>query len=497
MRRWGTLPLLFALLTAVASMGGRVEAASPAPKVLRDVEVGVHRLEVVPPQQKDTAVEPSITVNPNNPLNAVALYQAGRVDAGCAQVNGYATTFDGGKTWTSGVLPRLTTVNGGPVPLASDPVVAFGPDNVVYANSLMCDGNFNDLAVSVSTNGGRSWAPPIMVPTERTFPLDDKNWITVDNGKGPGHHPGRLYLVWDNVAPVVAMYSDDRARTWHGPFVVWPGQGIGSVPIVMPNGDLAVVFQGIFPIPPLLTDGTIDPRDLTFVDRFVVATAPAAGRLPTGAPLLFGPPTAVASYRGTDSRLQRAAENLPTADVNPRTGRIHVAWSDNRFRADVTNDIVITHSDDGGLTWSPVERVNPGRTDDHVEHFTAAIAVGEDGVVRLMYRRQPQEARAEDIPRYSPYVDTYYQQSTDDGESFTKPLKVNRRVRTDIRFASYSRESAFLGDYNQIAVAGSWAYVIRTEAYRLSRGEPAEWPPAVHHQRAWVAVVDGDGNGRP
>ena len=496
MRR-SALPLALLLLATGVSFGSPARAGSPAPKVLRDVQAGIHRLPVEPPQQQDTAVEPSITVNPRNPRNAVALYQAGRVDAGCAQINGYATTFDGGKTWTSGVLPKLTAVNGGPVPLASDPVVAFGPDNVVYANSLMCDGNFNDLAVSVSTNGGRSWGPPIMVPTERTLPLDDKNWITVDNGTGPGHHPGRLYLVWDNIAPVVAMYSDDRAKTWNGPFVVYPGQGIGSVPLVMPNGDLAVVFQGLFPLPPLLTDGPIDPTDLTFPDKFVIATAPMAGSLPTGAPLVFGPPTAIASYRGTDSRMHRAAENLPTAAVNPRTGRIHVAWSDNRFRTDVTNDIVITHSDDGGLTWTPPKRTHPAKPDDYVEHFTAAMETGKDGIIRLMYRRQAQDAQLEDIPRHTPYVDTFYQQSRDDGKTFTKPLKVNTKIRTDIRFASYSRESAFLGDYNQIAVNGSWAYVIRTEAYRVSRRDEADWPPAVHHQRAWVAVVDSDGNGRP
>lgn len=487
--------LVFALVL-LAGSGAPAEAASLRPKVLRDVQAGVHRLETVAPQQTDTAVEPSVTVNPRNPLNAVALFQAGRVDAGCAQINGYATTFDGGKTWKSGVLPKLTVADGGTYPLASDPVVAFGPNNVVYANSLMCDGDFNDLAVSVSTNGGRSWGPPIMVPTERTLPLDDKNWITVDNVTGPGHHPGRVYLVWDNVAPVVAMYSDDQAKTWHGPFVVYPGQGIGSVPLVMPNGDLAVVVQGIFPLPPLLTDGTLDPADLTVTEKFFIATAPMAGSLPTGAPLVFGPPTAVASYRGTDSPLHRAAENLPAAAVNPRTGRIHVAWSDNRFRTDVVNDVVTTHSDDGGLTWTPVKKIHPSKPDDYVEHFTAAIETGKDGILRVMYRQQKQAADLADIPHRTPYVDTYYQQSTDDGESFSKPMKINK-VRTDIRFAAYSRESAFLGDYNQIAVNGSWAYIVRTEAFRLSRREEADWPPAIHHQRAWVAVVDSDGNGRP
>jgi hypothetical protein len=156
----------------------------------------------------------------------------------------------------------------------------------------------------------------------------------------------------------------------------------------------------------------------------------------------------------------------------------------------------MTYSDDG-LAWSDVQRVNPGRTDDYVESFTPALGVGKDGSVRIAYRRQKQAVDEIDIPDKTPFVDTYYQQSTNRGKTFSMPMKVNTKIRTDVRFAAYSRESAFLGDYSQVAVTGSWTYIVRTEAYRTSRKDKAEWPPAVHHQRTWVAVVDADGNGRP
>lgn len=487
------LALLVVSLTTAPAVPA--DAKSLGPRVVRDAEAGRHTLEAEGQQQQDTATEASISVNPHNPRNAVTVFQAGRVDAGCAQTLGYATTFNGGKTWSYGAFPKLTVANGGTYPLASDPVVAFGPGNVVYANHLMCEETGNDLAISVSTNGGKTWGNPITVPTERTLPLDDKNWITVDTQSGPGHHPGRLYLVWDNVAPVVAMYSDDLAKTWNGPFVVYPGQGIGVVPLVMPNGDLTVVFNGFYPVPAVLA-GTSDPGDLAGPSKFMVVTAPSAGSVPTGGPLVFTPPTTVATYRGTDVRVHRAGEDLPTAAADPKTGRLYAGWSDNRFRTDEVNDVVITHSDDGGITWSPVTRVNRGPSDDYVEHFTPAMAVGNDGIVRIAYRQQRQAVQASDIPLDTPFVDTVYQQSTD-GVSFTKPLKVNRRVRTDMRFACFSRESAFLGDYAGVAVHGSWAYVVHPEAYRLNKREPADWPPAVHHQRIWVGVVDSDGNGRP
>lgn len=209
-----------AIILLLGSLNGPVvarpqarAAAAETPKVLQDHQAAKHKLVAVPPQQPDTNVEPSIAVNPKDPLNAVAGYQSGRVDAGCAQTLGYATTFDGGKTWKSAPLPKLTVANGGTYPLASDPVVAFGPDNTVYFNSLMCGDAGNDLAFSVSKDGGKTWGDPTLVPTERTFSMDDKNWILVDNSKAPGHHYGRVYMVWDNIAPVVVMYSDDQAET--------------------------------------------------------------------------------------------------------------------------------------------------------------------------------------------------------------------------------------------------------------------------------------------
>lgn len=150
-------------------------------------------------------------------------------------------------------------------------------------------------------------------------------------------------------------------------------------------------------------------------------------------------------------------------------------------------------SDDTGRTWTAPKRINRGPKNDWMEHFTPAIAVGEDSSLRISYRTQQQ---ADSISTFSPFVDTVYQESRDGSKSFTSPLKVNRDVRTDVRFATYSRQSAFLGDYSQIAPTGSWTYIVRCEAYRVKRGEPAIWPPKVHHQRTWVGVVDSDGDGK-
>jgi hypothetical protein len=226
----------------------------------------------------------------------------------------------------------------------------------------------------------------------------------------------------------------------------------------------------------------------------VISIAPGAGTIPTGGPLAFSPTTTIAAYRGTDVRQHRAAEDLPTAGVDPQTGRIYVGWGDNRFRGDEVNDIVITWSDDQGATWTKPAKINRGKGNDWVEHFTPALDVSPTGTIAIAYRTQQQAAN---LAGFSPFVDTYFQQSSDQGKSWSAPMKLNRDVRTDVAFSAYSRQSAFLGDYNQMAINGSYAYFVRCEAYSIKPGEPRTFPPSVHHQRAWVSLVDLDGDGKP
>src|SRR3954451_7042968 len=229
MRSW-VLPLAALVVLALAGPAGAVTA----PVVVRDTLTGRDTLPPVPiPSggdpiqdytQPDTQIEPSIAVNPANPANVVTVYQEGRIASGGDATNGFATSFDGGATWIHGELPGLTTFpgQGGQLERASDAVVAFGPNNLVYANSLVFDfttggGLRSGIAVNVSKDGGRTWGAPVLLQDDVIGGLNDKNWIVVDNSDAPGHHKGRVYVVWDRVAPVVYQYCDhdcDQRANW-------------------------------------------------------------------------------------------------------------------------------------------------------------------------------------------------------------------------------------------------------------------------------------------
>jgi len=459
--------------------------------LVSDVRAGRDLLAPHPPEQGDTTVEPAIAVNPTYPANALTTYQEGRVDTAGDEANGFATTVDGGKTWTFGELPGLTVAVGGPWKRASDPAVVFGPEGNVYASSLVFDEGSGSapsgVAVNVSTDGGMTWSSPTYPDNQQTDNGDDKDWIVVDQSSGAGHHQGRVYVAWDRPsAGVLVSYSDDFGETWSAPSTVSPQFGIGAIPLVMPNGDLAVVFLsfgtlGSAPRP------SLPEAEAGSGVRMVITAAAGAGSVATGAPISFGPMHRIAAYLGNPIRQQRAG-GLPTAAVDPVSGRIYVGWEDGRFRNDRVNDAVVTWSDDEGATWHRVKPVNPGPRGNWVDHFNPAIAVGDDGslrVVDLVRREAPRIRHAKS------YVDVQYQQSMDGGKTFTAPIRVDVGRRADLRFAAVAGGGAFFGDYEQLAVAGSRTYVVTCRAYRLHHGEHGTIPATIHHQRTWVTVLRG------
>ena len=501
-------------------------AATPTPVVVRDTMTGTDDLgslsapgttlaDIV---QKDTQIEPSIAVNPSNPLNVVAAYQEGRIDSGGDATNGFATSFDGGQTWIHGELPGLTNYGagtaldqGGYFDRGSDAVVAFGPNNTVYANSLIFDslsemGLRSAIAVNVSRNGGRTWSPPVIFQDDDLGGLNDKNWIVVDNSDAPGHHKGRVYVIWDRVAPVVYNYCDadcDQLKNWLPDFqtldpVVWPGQGLGAYPVVLNSGALGISMTSeVRGIPTRQQDEpSVD------LDNQVFIQAPLAGTTPWPAPLAFTPPVQIGGNKSAGQIAQRASGGIPSTAADPNSNTVYHVWDDGRFRSDAKNDVVLSKSTDGGVTWSSPVRISGGPTNDKINHYNAAITVGETGIVHVMWRQRDESGTS---PMFTDVIDTYYSESSDGGTTWSTPLKVNS-TPSQPWYGAFSRQGTFEGDYNQIATAGGYTYLVRDQGQQLF---PGELPPLVkagsttvelkgdrldnQHQRNWVALVRNQG----
>lgn len=541
------LGLMFALIAGLRPPDGAAQPALAAPAgptshLLRDVQASIDTLTgetgacpaTNPPDgcfQGDTEAEPSIAVDSANPDHAIAVFHVGRANNGGAADDGFATTFDAGRTWTTGLFPGLTMASGGTVQRVSDPRVVIGPGGVAVATAQPYN---NDAAPALSSvvsmtslDGGLTWHQPVVlvsdlvsqnIPQSDAYLLNfgfDQPDLTIDMGTGPGHHHGRVYLAWVRLALVNAAfvaYSDDNGATWQKGAL---GEGfpifVGNVPLyprplVLGNGDLAVMAwnaNAVLPAPnyagdpgPLVDTNPCQTALTNQTGGYQLYVAAGAGGVSGVTPLVFGAASNAACVANKTLRGQRSAEKQPLFAVDPHSGRLFVAWTDARFRSDGANDIILTFTDDGGASWAYPRRVHPGAPADEVNHWAAMIDAGADGVLRLAYRqRQEASAPNADFTNFSRQVDTFYVESHDGGISFTPPLRVNTNA-SDMRFGAFDggqtnvgQGGVFLGDYDALAFAGGTTYVVRSEPVSVAGDPPPAFPPVVHHQRTWVAVL--------
>jgi hypothetical protein len=405
-----------------------------------------------PGSEPDTQIEPDIAISPVDPRVVVTTFQQGRFPDGGSVDPGFATSTDGGTTWTTGNLPGLTTSVGGIFDRASDPAVAFGPDGAAYITTLPFDAAdcFNGIFVSRSDDGGLSWTDPVLIQRDCAS-FDDKNWIATDTfASSP--HSGRIYVAWDRSAgslvPEVLRYSDDRGETWSPLITVSTGtDGIGIIPVVQPNGDVTAVYQN-------LDNG------------FVVSQTSTDGGDH------WGPQVKIGLFQGTEPSDMRTG-GLPTATVDPVTGDLYAGWQDARFRGDGFNDILVWRSTDGGATWTGQVKANDDVSGSGLDRFTPDIAAyGHDLHVTWLTRHGTGGT-------FSDKVFETYTLSTDDGATFAGAFKVG--PPSDLTWAAQAG-GKFLGDYMGVAASARGAHAVWCRS-----SEPSQ--PRTYHQTAWSATI--------
>lgn len=409
--------------------------------------------------QAETQTEPFLALNPEKETNLLAGYQEGRFADGGARALSYAFSKNNGKTWTEGLIPGLTPVTGGSFQRASDPWVAYGPGGRAYYASLLFNETNpdNGVFVSASADGGKTWGPPVAVHLGGSAEFDDKQAVVVDT-RGDSPFRGRVYVGWDSVRNdgneiLRVSWSGDGGQSYSPPAnLASQGANLGIIPLVGPGGVVHAVWF--------------------HADRNTCPCSLLTSRSEDGGST-WSTPVAVASVKGASVQGLRTG-GLPTAAVDPRNGRLYVAWQDDlggdffptRLAADDIDGVFLARSDDGGRTWSAPELVSGT---DPASSFTPAVAVGPTGRVALSYYSLRND------PARQFLVDHYLALSTD-GINFEAARRTTKSS-FDVRFASVTDRGFFLGDYQGLVVGKKLVHALWVGTLETSKIDPPARQP--------------------
>lgn len=409
--------------------------------------------------QAETQTEPYVSVNPEDPAHLIAGWQETRFVDGAARSLGVAVSTNGGRTWTEALLPGLTVADGGDWPRASDPWPVFGPDGVVYYNSLLVSGTIpgdNAIGVSVSLDGGLTWGAPVEIVRDR-FHFNDKNSMIADARPG-SRHRGNAYVGWDvNVARngqligeqrMVVSRSTDRGESWRRPKrLIQDDFNIGIVFGVGLDGTLHAVWAGAARGDPNLSL------------RYSRSTS--GGRR-------FTRPVKIADLLAVGAPGFRSGAILPSLAVDPISGDLFVVWSDARFSG--VDQAAMIVSRDGGRSWSDPARVNDGPAGAPVHNV--GVAANDAGELVVGYYTSRND------PARSTMIDYYVNRSTDGGRTFEAGVAVTRKT-FDASYAATSGvgfDLLFLGDYVGLAGTDTGFVAVFTAALKRSRLGPGRQP---------------------
>ncbi len=279
----------------------------------------------------------------------VSAFQVGRFFSGGASNIGFATSTNGGNSWTAGFLPGTTPFS---TPAStvwartSDPSVAYDAKHGVWLISFLGlfpngAGSTVDVLVSRSADGGLTWSNPVAINTDGHF--NDKNWTVCDNTASSPFY-GNCYTEYDDntLGDLIQMStSSDGGLTW-GPGLPTANNahGIGGQPLVQPNGRVIVPINGFAGVNFLIVSFTSDNGGASWGKTNIVARV--AFRRPAGG--------------------LRATIPLPSAEVDA-AGKVYVVWSDCHFEPTCpASDIVLSTSTDHFIAGLAVDRTTSGNS---------------------------------------------------------------------------------------------------------------------------------------
>jgi hypothetical protein len=362
---------------------------------------------------------------------------------------------DAGARWTPVLLPD--EVVGG-----WDNAIVSGPDGVAY---FLTSNLERGLTVYRSTDGGVSWISTVLRETGGW----DRPHVVVDNTASAFR--GSFYVAGEADDGVRLVRSRDGGKTFSPPVTACPhpkdwNAATTASPLVLSDGTLIVPC---LPYPNY-------PERATWVDADVgMVRSRDGGRTFSSYQkmLIVHRASTRQMYKARARGLIMLSGNFmqgPSFAVAPPTtqfaDRIYAVWQD--IDATGGSRLLVTHSADGGETWSAAVPVNSARdrNGQAVQQGVPMVAVSQEGILGVAWfdGRLSQDGKGYDV---------YFTASVDGGATFLPAVRVStitstpgsglnilpaldvKKSKTDgklqIRMTSPFSDRATGGDYSSMA----------------------------------------------
>jgi hypothetical protein len=388
-----------------------------------------------------SVVEPWVVVNPTNSSNIVAAYQQDRWSNGGARGLVVSVSKDGGTTWAQVAIPKVnlcsggTVANGGDFQRSTDPWVTFSPDGTAYFITLSLD----------------------ITPPDKTPGGNGKNAVFISRSKDGGTTWSDPIKIMEDTNP---RFLNDKDSITADPtdsrfvYAVWDRlkSSVGS--IINPENVIGFGFQG-----PVMFSRTTNSGATWEAARAIFN--PGANAQTIGNQIVVLPDgTLVDFFNEILQRKNPGGDKFVFNVAAIRSTDRGVTWT-NGQAIQVAQLLSKAAFDPGGIGIRDPDTSEPLRTGDIIPEPAVDPASGALYVVW----QDSRFSNGGDFSNLSLLADAVaFSQSTDGGLTWSAPVKINK-TPTNIRIGD---QQAFTPAI-QVAADGT----IGVTYYDLRNNDPA------------------------
>jgi hypothetical protein len=351
-------------------------------------------------RHSNTEFEPHLAVDPRNEDHLVGVWGQDYWSWGMVNAATAGVSLDGGRTFTDVGMPFSCAPAGSQAASVNDVWDSIGPDGTVYASAIVEVPDVG-IGVTASHDGGLTWGSTQVLhdPTEKCIDLGctsavaspyldvDKPTITADPV-----HAGTAYVVWSAYRTVylgnypMMSKTTDFGVTWTQPLPIPVGQVTattdGNLFLIDPRSG---VLYDVFDQQNASDDPHVGIGDSSSTGtRWAIQVVSSSNGGLTWSPAHQVSPLLSVCEAGHQDRCSgvHSAGSEEEAAIDPKTGALYVVWQDGRFSNGAYDEIALSTSADGGITWSAPARVS---TPSGSAAINPAVAVTSDGTVGVTY----------------------------------------------------------------------------------------------------------------